>query len=93
MGPKCIAGLRAFIRIIIAHANNCCPKCDVSRREGTTLLAHAIDMHVSAGFSAVDLLNSLFMDNSSNFELVLYFCFFVDIVLSLFVVCLLGRCS
>ena len=53
-GPKCIAGLRAFIRIIIAHANNCCPKCDVSRlEEGTTLLAHVIDMHVSAGFSAV----------------------------------------
>ena len=24
--------------------------------EGTTLLAHVIDMHVSAGFSAVDLL-------------------------------------
>ena len=49
-GPKCIAGLRAFVWIITypAHANNCCPKCDVSRLgEGTTLLAHVIDMHVS----------------------------------------------
>ena len=77
-GPKCIAGLRAFVRIITypEHANNCCPKCDVSRLgEGTTycLLAHdiVIDMHVSAEFSAVDLLDSLFMDNSSNFELFL----------------------
>ena len=38
----------------------------VSRlREGTTLLAHVIDMHISAGFSAVDL----FVDSSSHFDL------------------------
>ena len=66
-GPKCITGLRAFIRI------NCCPKCDVSRLgEGTTLLAHVIDMHVSAGFSAVDLLQQnrqqILVRNSSKLD-------------------------
>ena len=42
-GPKCIAGLRALVRILTypVHAMNCCPKCDVDRLgEGMTLLAH-----------------------------------------------------
>ena len=40
-----------WILTYLAHTNNCCLKCDV---------AHVIDMHVSAEFSAVDLLNSSF---------------------------------
>ena len=50
-GPKCIAGLRALVRILTyqAHAMNCCPKCDVDRLgEGMTLLAHVIEKHTSA---------------------------------------------
>ena len=50
--------------------------------EGTTLSCDdVIDMHVSAGFSAVDLLDSLFMDthpilNCSLLGSVVYFFFF-----------------
>ena len=69
-GPKCIAGLRALVRILTypAHAMNCCPKCDVDRLgEGMTLLAHVIEKHTSARFTSAQLLNSLFEDNSSDF--------------------------
>ena len=37
--------------------------------EGTTPLAHVINVHTSAGFSAVELFNSLFENSSSNFDL------------------------
>ena len=73
-GPKCIAGLRALVRILTypAHAMNCCPKCDVDRLgEGMTLLAHVIEKHTSARFTSAQLLNSLFEDNSSDFDLFL----------------------
>ena len=69
---KCIAGLRTLVRIFTypAHVKNCCPKCDVSTLgEGMTLLAHVINVHTSAGFSAVELLNSVFEDTSSHFDL------------------------
>ena len=73
-GPKCIAGLRALVWILTypAHAMNCCPKCDVNRLgEGVTLLAHVIEKHTSARFTSAQLLNSLFEDNSSDFDLFL----------------------
>ena len=65
-GPKCIAELRTPLWILTypAHAKNCCLKCEVSRLgEGMTLLAHVINVHTSAGFSAVELFNSLFEDS------------------------------
>ena len=43
--------VHVWILTYLANTNNCYLKCDV---------AHVIDMHVSAEFSAVDLLNSSF---------------------------------
>ena len=76
-----------------AHAMNCCPKCDVDRlEEGMTLLAHVIEKHTSARFTSMQLLNSLFEDNSSDFDLFLtrIHCLCLNVLL-LLCLCLLGR--
>ena len=75
-GPKCIAGLRALVRILTypAYAMNCCLKCDVDRLgEEMTLLAHVIDLQDSllCNYIIIFILNSLFEDNSSDFDLFL----------------------
>ena len=83
-GPKCIAGLRALVRILTypAHAMNCCPKCDVDRLgEGMTLLAHVIEKHTSARFTSIILCLRITHQNPlsvSNFLLMCcYFCVYV----------------
>ena len=45
-GPKSVVGLRAFLRIIVhpAHANKCCPKCDIDKLDAS-LLSHVIVDH------------------------------------------------
>ena len=70
-GPKAVAGLRAFVRIVTypAHARCCCPICDIDGLpEGMSLLSHVIEAHTSATFDAEELMSCL-LDSSSDFTL------------------------
>ena len=62
-GPKAVAGLRAFVRIVThpAHACSCCPICNIeAMEEDSSLLSHVIDLHTSARFNEQELLSALF---------------------------------
>ena len=63
-GPKAIAGLRSFVRIVTypSHARNYCPKCETENLDEGTLLGHFLVAHSTAKFNSEELLASLFDD-------------------------------